>query len=172
MNEVIKNLLSRRSIRSFSERHISREDLEIILKAAAYAPSGMNKQTWQFTAITDRNKIERLADVVGKALQREGYDFYKPDVLIIPSNERTSPWGPEDNACALENIFLAAHSLGIGSVWINQLRTICDLDEVREMLHQWQIPNDHVVYGIAALGYAAGPEPAEPEKTGVIRIIE
>ena len=45
MNEVIKNLLSRRSIRSFSERHISREDLEIILKAAAYAPSGMNKQT-------------------------------------------------------------------------------------------------------------------------------
>ena len=64
MNEVIKNLLSRRSIRSFNERHISRKDLEIILKAAAYAPSGMNKQTWQFTAITDRNKIERLADVV------------------------------------------------------------------------------------------------------------
>ena len=55
MNEVIKNLLSRRSIRSFNERHISRKDLEIILKAAAYAPSGMNKQTWQFTAITDRN---------------------------------------------------------------------------------------------------------------------
>ena len=42
-------------------------------------------------------------------MDREGYDFYDPAVLIIPSNERDSRWGPEDNACALENIFLAAY---------------------------------------------------------------
>ena len=130
MNEVIRNLLTRRSVRSFTEEHIKREDLDLIIKTALYAPSGCNMQTWQFTVVTDRLKIQRLAAAVGKALGREGYDFYSPDVLIIPTNERESRWGMEDDACALENIFLAAHSLGIGSVWINQLRGICDEPEI------------------------------------------
>ena len=58
------------------------------------------------------------------------------------------------NACAMENIFLAAHSLGIGSVWINQLQGICDEPSIREILNDFGIPADHIVYGMAALGYA------------------
>jgi nitroreductase len=77
----------------------------------------------------------------------------------------------EDNACALENIFLAAHSLGIGSVWINQLRHCCDEAEVRAILEEWGIPEDHVVYGIAALGYQDGEPLGEVEKKGVIKIV-
>lgn len=131
-------------------------------------------QTWQFTAVTDRAKIQRLAAAVGKALDREGYDFYQPDILVIPSNEADSPWGIEDNACAMENIFLAAHSLGIGSVWINQLRLVCDKPEIRNMFNEWGIPESHVVYGAAALGYAESESeiPAEIDKRGVIKIIE
>ena len=98
MNEVIRNLLTRRSVRSFTEEHIKREDLDLIIKTALYAPSGCNMQTWQFTVVTDRLKIQRLAAAVGKALGREGYDFYSPDVLIIPTNERESRWGMEDDA--------------------------------------------------------------------------
>ena len=60
--------------------------------------------------------------------------MYNPQVLLVPSNERENPHGMEDNACALENIFLAAHSFGIGSVWINQLRDICEEEEVRDIL--------------------------------------
>lgn len=171
MNEVIRNLLTRRSVRKFTEKKIARKDLDVLLKVALAAPSGMNKQTWQFTAVTDGTKIQRLADAVGKALDIENYDIYKPVALIIPSNLRDSAWGMEDNACALENIFLAAHSLGIGSVWINQLRHCCDVPEVRKILTSWGIPEDHVVYGIAALGYQDGEPLGEIEKKGVIHIV-
>jgi len=172
MNQVIENILTRRSVRRFTEEKISRQDLELILKCAAYAPSGMNKQTWQFTAITDRNKLDEFAAVIGNELGREGYNFYNADVLIIPSNVRDGIWSKEDNACALENIFLAAHSMGIGSVWVNQLQTICDKPAVRAFLREWGIPEEHVVHGMAALGYAAAPPSQDVDKKGVIKIID
>ena len=92
MNEVIKNILTRRSVRKFTDKEIAREDLDILLKVACAAPSGMNKQTWMFTLVTDKKKIQKLANAVGKALGRENYDIYKPAALIIPSKLRESDW--------------------------------------------------------------------------------
>lgn len=169
MNQVIENILSRRSIRAFGERKIPKEDLEILVKCALYAPSARNLQTWRFTVLTEREDIDGLASVIGKALGREGYDMYRPAALIIPSNRADSPYGRDDNACALENIFLAAHSLGIGSVWINQLNGICDEEEVRKVLAKFEIPSDHTVYGMAALGYSAEAEVKKVEKTGEVK---
>lgn len=170
MNAVMECLLTRRSTRAFEQKEIPADVLEQILETAIYAPSGMGRQTWQFTAVTDRNKIQQLAAAVEKELGREGYNMYEPEVIIIPSNERDSRYGMEDNACALENIFLAAHSFGIGSVWINQIRDICDLPSVRSLLKEWGVPDNHVVYGIAALGYPAPAPAKEIHKTGKIVI--
>ena len=173
MNEIMKNLFTRRSVRAFKEQEIPRGELEQILQAALYAPSGMNRQTWKFTAIVNQKKIQALADKIGKELGREGYNFYRPSVLIISSNEKDSIWGKEDNACALENIFLAAHSFGIGSVWINQLNNeMADKPAIRTMLKEFGIPDTHTVYGAAALGYSASPAAKEVKKTGSYVIVE
>ncbi|PHV69910.1 NAD(P)H nitroreductase [Sporanaerobium hydrogeniformans] len=171
MNQVMENILTRRSIRAFNEKSIKKEELEQILQAAIYAPSGMNKQTWQFTAIVNRDKIQYLAKIVERVLGRVGYDFYQPAVLVLASNERESRWAKEDNACALENMFLAAHSFGIGSVWINQLQDIGDHPEMRAYLREIGIPDEHLVYGVAALGYAQR-EAGEVSKKGIIKIVE
>lgn len=170
-NVVLQAILERRSIRAFSEKRIEEEDLEKILQAAIYAPSGMNRQTWQFTALVGNQKISELAKLVGQELKRESYDFYAPAVLVLTSNERDSVWGREDNACAMENMFLAAYSLGIGSVWINQLQGICDCPAIREFLREAGILDSHVVYGAAALGYPAESLTRPVEKQGVIRIL-
>ena len=92
--------------------------------------------------------------------------------FIITSNTKDSRFGIDDNACALENIFLAAHSFGIGSVWINQLRDACDAHAVRKLLDSFGIPADHTAYGIAALGYAAAPSPKDVVKTGKVVFVE
>ena len=153
MNAVMEAILSRRSIRKFKEDPIPEEILQDIGKAALHAPSGMGKKTWHFIVLTNQDLIHELADAIGKELGREGYDFYKPVAMVIPSNLRDSHFGKEDNACALQNIFLAAHSYGVGSVWINQLQGICDQPSIRPVLDKIGVPADHVVYGMAALGY-------------------
>ena len=153
--DAMECLLERRSVRSFTDKAIDRESLEKIVKAAYHAPSAMNRQTWQFTVVQNKSVIEELAQCIRVQLNRDaGYNFYKPDVFIICSNERENPHAIEDCAVAMENIMLAAHSLGIASVWINQFKGICDEPQVREKLKKIGIPDEHLIWGCAALGYA------------------
>lgn len=167
-NEAIQNMLTRRSIRAFQETPVEREKIETILKCATYAPSAMNRQTWHFSAVLSAEKIQRLAKAMGKALGNPEYNMYKPAALIIPSNEEGKA---ADNACAMQNILLAAHSLGVASVWINQLKDVHDDPEVRAILTEFGVPQEHIIYGVAALGYAAG-DPRPADKKYPVTIIE
>lgn len=172
MNEVMQTILTRRSVRSFKNQPIEEEKLDAILQAAIYAPSGMNRQTWQFTAITNKEKIKELAQIIEQVLDRKGYNLFEPAAIIITSNEKESKWAKEDNACALENMFIAAQSMGIGSVWINQLLEICDEQRVREYLTEVGIPENHGVYGIGAFGYPAITPVLKSEKKGKIHRVK
>lgn len=175
MNEVLNNILTRRSVRKFKPEQIKDEELDQILQAGIYAPSGMNKQSWQFTVIQNKEKIESLAKVIRQALGRdENYNFYSPATLILLSNDKDNSNGLADCSCALENIFLMANSLGIGSCWINQLKTICDEKEVRDLLNSFEIPSNHIVWGIAALGYPDNKTNTvvHPRKDGVIKYVK
>ena len=109
----------------------------------------------------DKALLEKLACLVADAVGAgSDYNFYRPDALILLSDTSENPLAVEDCACALENIFLAAESLGIGSVWINQFRGICGRPEIRRALSALGLPEDHNVWGCAALGY-----PAQPNET-------
>ena len=164
--------MTRRSTRAFKEEQIKDEELEMILKAGIYAPSGMNKQSWQFTVVQNKEKLKELAKVIREELGRdEGYNFYAPPTLIMLSNDRDNTNGLADCACALENIFLMANSLGIGSCWINQLKTICDNEKVRKLLNELGIPQNHIVWGMAAIGYIAKETPVHERRDGIIKYV-
>lgn len=172
MNEVIKTILERRSCRSFTDQAVKAEDVKTILDCALAAPNGLGKQTWKFTAVVNDEKIQNLATTVGTALKRGSYyNMYKPKVLIITSNLRESKYREVDNACAIENIYLACHSLGLGCIWINQVQDCCDDPNVRAILTEFGIPLEHGVYGCAAIGYPAKP-PAPREIKGQWVIID
>ena len=157
MNDIMENILSRRSIRSFIDgKKIPKEVLEDIVTAGMFAPTARNRQPVLFTVVADKTKILKLAKAVGKAVgMPEGYDFYSPEAIIITSCPSESRFVKEDTSCALENMFLYAHSVGVGSVWINQIVPACNDAEVRAILNEFEIPEDHVCGGIAALGYPA-----------------
>ena len=158
-HEMITLLKSRRSIRSFEDRPIPKDILRTIAETALYAPSAMNRQSWHFVVMTDRAELDALAALVKARLNLdERYRFYHCQALILASNDPIeNPMAVDDCACALQNIFLAAHALGVGSVWINQLRHVCDDPEIRAMLTTVGVPTHHTVYGAAALGYERKP---------------
>lgn len=172
MNDVINNILTRRSVRDFSDKLVAKEDIETMIMAGLCAPSGMNRQTWKLTGVLNQEIIAKFAKSIEKILSRENYKFYGATAIIITSNAVDNKFGCDDNACALENIFLTAHSLGIDSVWINQFRDICDNEEFRALLSSVGIPENHVVFGVAALGYSGSEAKGIVEKVGEFAIIE
>lgn len=171
MNPVIRNLFDRRSVRDFTQEQIPRIKLQMIVKAGIYAPSGHNKQTWKFTVIQDAAKIKEYYEVVAKATQEKKVKFYgfkNPVTLVLVSNDRENVNSVQDSACAAENMMLAANSYGIGSVWLNPLRTLSDEPEVRALLNTYEIPATHIVWSTIAMGYPAEEPDAPVKKMDVV----
>lgn len=89
MNEVLKAIKSRRSVRAYTAQQISQEDLNAILEAATYAPSGMNYQTWHFTAIQNATVLEELNEKIKGAFAKSeepvcrSVDTARPIAVII-----------------------------------------------------------------------------------------
>jgi nitroreductase len=185
-------MLTRRSVRKFKENQISEEDLSTILIAGSYAPSGMGMQSWKFTAIQNPQTLKKVNEAIRQALlsipiveethpyvvsliekaQDESAEFlYHAPAYIIVSNLKDNQNSMADCALAIGNMMLAAHSLGIGSCWLNQLPGLTHLPLIRELLNDLDIPKTHDVYGSVVMGYAAEePKPADPRKD-VINII-
>lgn len=164
MNEVIKNIKSRRSCRAYDEKQISTEDLNEILECALCGPSGMNTQGCYYTAIQNKEVLQELNEAVKNVFkeigdsrgENENYNFYyNAPTLIIVTAKKDYKYSFTDGSAGLENIFLAATSLGLGSCWINQLKDTCDYKVVRSILNRYHIPADFEVIGCAAIGYAS-----------------
>ncbi len=172
-NEVLNCIRARRSTRNYQERQLDATQLDAILDAAVWAPSGGNNQTWLFTAIQNKELLLKLNALVkegfkrwvpdddypGKlgaktASQSDSYNFYyHAPTLIIASNRPGYENAMADCALALENIFLAAQSLGLGSCYINQLHWLRNDPEIRDFLFTMGIPREHTVCSSASIGH-------------------
>ena len=190
-NEVLNAIHARRSTRSFTGRQVEPEQLETLLDAAIWAPNGSNNQSWLFTAIQNGEILLKLNGLVregfqrwvpddnypGKlaaraASQREGYNFYyHAPTVIIASNKPNYENAMADCALALENIFLAAQSMGLGTCYLNQLHWLRDDSGVRDFLFELGIPKEHVICSAAAagqIGKASAPPAPRPDTTRII----
>lgn len=178
-NEVIKALLERRSIRRFSPEAVAEDDLQTIITAGLYAPSARNTQAWWATAVVGHDKIARLNAAVKVATPLPGFDKYKgmadsptytinykdAPVFIIVSVDPARSFAPrEDGALVLSNMMLAAHALGLGSCWINQLGPIGDEPGFRKVLTALGVPATYQVIGCLAVGHRAGDNPLPPAR--------
>lgn len=175
MNSVICNLLARRSVRNFTEQSIDDRILDVILKTGYYAPSGHNMQTWRFTVLKSQEKIRQLKEITrDKAIERKVhfYGFENPKILVLVSNDRRNKNGVQDASCAAENMMLAAQSYGIGSVWLNPLMTLSDEPEIRKLLDSYQVPRQHIVWAMVALGYPKAPGKLLAKKENVVHFVE
>jgi len=191
-NPIIEAIKNRRSTRQFTDEQITEEQLDTILESAIWAPSGSNSQSWLFTAIQNKDVLMKINDFVREGLQswtpkddyiskmtairqqaqKEDYNFYyHAPTLIIASNRPNYNNAMADCALALENIFLAAESMELGSCYINQLRWLNDYEPLRDYLAELGVPREHVICSAAAVGHKARSSNAPERKPGTVKII-
>lgn len=190
-NEVLHCIRTRRSIRRFTEEQINDDQLAALLEAATWAPSGGNNQSWLFTAILNKDHLARINELLRQGFltwtpdddypskkkakvnaqnERHHY-FYHAPTLIIASNVPDYQNGMADCATALQNIFLAATSMGLGSCWINQPRWLTNDGPLRDFLAELGLPKEHIIYCSAAIGHPAHTPPPPARKDGTTRIV-
>ncbi|MCF6095472.1 nitroreductase family protein [Thermovorax subterraneus] len=187
MNETIKNILERRSVRNYKPDQIKDEERDLILKAAMYAPSAMGRQPWHFTVIQNKDLIDRLSSEIKKAIINQNIPmlserakepnfnaFYGAPTIVIISADKSSKFVYADCAVAAENILIAAKSLGVSSCFLASPEIFFGTEEGKKFAREEiGIPEGYEPVFVVTLGYAAGeiPEPAT-RRENMVRIIK
>lgn len=171
-NEVLKTIKSRRSVRDYAETAVPQELLDAVLEAGTYAPTGGGRQSPTIVAVTSekyRKEIVRLnAEVVGKDCD----PYYGAPVIILVLADGNASTFVEDGSCVLENMMLAAASLGLGTVWVHREREIFDSEQGKKLLREWNLPETLRGVGAIALGVPSEPskEPAKRKDDYIRRV--
>ena len=169
MNDIIQAMKTRRSIRQFKPDMPRKEDLQQIIEAGLYAANGRGRQGAIILAVTNRELRDRLS-----ALNREiggfpeGKDpFYGAPAVLIVLADKSCPTGIYDGSLVMGNLMLAAHALGLGSIWIHRAKEEFERPEYKQLLKDLGIEGEWEGIGHCAIGSIDGdaPQPA-PRRDG------
>lgn len=157
---VINNIMTRTSIRQFTDQPVAKDTLDMIVKAGMAAPSAMNKQPWAFVVVTERNVLDSLN-------AKHPYANLKTAtaaIIVCGNMEKTiegagKEYWVQDCSAASENILLAAHGLGLGAVWCG---VYPGEDRVKDVSAILELPETIIPLNIITMGYPAeNPEPKD-----------
>ena len=174
-NETMQSILARRSYKVFDSRPISDEALETIVTAGLYAPTGMNRQPWHFTVIRSQEGMERFGEArrslplppgIPKAAAAAMGDPMRNAPVMIIVSAKEGMTSMQDCCLAMENMFIAAASLGIMSGWDHA--TVMDLFRHNEELRKELIPEGYTVYAAAFFGYPGPNVKDRGERKGTV----
>ena len=175
MNEIIKAMKERRSIRKFKTEMPHKEDLAQIIEAGLYAANGRGQQAAMVLAITNKEMRDKLVKANAKiGGWPEGFDpFYGAPVILVVLGKKEHRTYLYDGSLVMGNMMLAAHSLGLGSIWIHRAKEEFEQDEWKKLLADLGVTGEWEGIGHCAIGYIDGqmPQPA-PRKDGRVRWIE
>ena len=151
-NEAYLNIIRRVSVRRYTGRKVSEEEVSAILHAAMSAPSAVNRQPWEFIVVDDPKLLLQLAD----ALPYAKMAAEAPLAIVACGNrlrflegEDSCLW-EQDLSAASENILLAAHAIGLGGVWICLYPHEERIAPVKKILN---LPDELVPFNLVPIGY-------------------
>ena len=166
MNEIIKAMKERRSIRKFRPDIPSKEDLQQIAEAGLYAASGRGMQAVITIAVTNKELRDRTSDANRRIMGApEGVDpFYGAPVIFVVLADKNRLTYICDGSLVIGNMMLAAHSLGLGSIWIHRAKEEFEQDEFKALLSELGVEGDWEGIGHCAVGYIDGELPDAPAR--------
>ena len=173
MNEVIKNMEERRSVRGYKPDMIRKEDLDTIIEAGTYAATGMGMQSPIIVAVTDKATRDQLSAMNAKIMGTDTDPFYGAPVVLIVLADKARPTYLYDGSLVMGNMMLEAHNLGLGSCWIHRAKEEFESEEGKEILKSLGITGDYEGIGHCVLGYIKGDAPeAAPRKEDYVYYID
>ncbi len=157
MNEVLKAMKERRSIRHFKKEMPSDELIDQIVEAGLYAANGKGLQATMMIVVRNKELREKFAKANA---QIGGYGdvdpFYGAPMFIVVLSRKDNPNCKYDGALVMGNLMLAAHALGLGSIWINRARQEFETEEFKQILKDLKIEGEWEGVGHCAIGYIDG----------------
>ena len=169
MNETLKNLEERRSIRKYKDEQIRDEQLNEILEAGTYAPTGMGAQSPVMVVIQDKETIRELSKMNADVMGTNSDPFYGAPTVIVVLADKNRLTYVEDGSLVMGNLMNAAHAVGVDSCWIHRAKEDFESEKGKELLKKWNIEGDYVGIGNCILGYRDCQYPkAKPRKAGYI----
>lgn len=170
MNETINNLITRRSCRKYTSQQIKEEELNAILEAGTYAPTGMGKQSPLIVVVQDKETIQQISKLNAQVAGMNADPFYGAPTLLIVFADKEVPTYLYDGALVMGNLMNAAHAVGVDSCYIFRAKQVFETAEGKELLKKWNIPEKYEGIGNCILGYGEkeGIKDALPRKEGYI----
>ncbi len=168
-NTTMEDLMTRRSVRSYTDEIPPVEVIEEICKAGTYAPTGMNKQSPIIIAVTNREIRDRLSKLNAQVMGSDKDPFYGAPVVLVVLADRQAHTYLEDGSLVMGNLLNAAHAKGLGSCWIHRAKEVFETEEGKKILADLGIEGDYVGIGNCILGYTDGdyPEPSPRKENWV-----
>ena len=170
MNEVLKVIRQRRSVRRYKPEQITDAELNAILEAGTWAATGMGRQSAVMVVLQDEETIRALSAINARIMGNPASDpFYgAPTVVAVLADSDSYNW-LKDGSLVMGNLMNAAASLGVGSCWINRCDATFDLPEGKAYLEKWGLADTYRGVGFCVLGYPEGEIPApKPRKKDYI----
>ena len=171
MNEIIQNMITRRSIKKYKPDRVPREMLDQILKAGTYAACGMGRQSPIIIAVTDKTVRDDLSALNAKIMGASGDPFYGAPAVLIVLADKSIPTHVYDGSLVMGNLMNAAHALGLGSCWTHRAKETFELPEGKALLNKLGITGDYEGIGNCIVGYPAEKKEAKPRKENYIYYI-
>lgn len=178
--DTLEAIRTRRSVRKFSDQQVEPEKLQAVLEAVQQAPSWANMQCWRLVVVTDPAVKERISELsyVEAFFATRGYKsnpaqkaLAEAPVVIVACAEPTESgelrgqqYYLADMGIAAENLMLAAHSLGLGSVFVG----VFEEEDLGELL---DIPPGIRIVGLFPLGYPHGGVATGPPRKPLTQIV-
>lgn len=166
MNEVLKVIKERRTTRKYNEEQIKDTELNEIVEAGLFAPSGHNQQPWHFTVVQNKELLNEISEATKEVGRNSPVDairnlsnndklqiFYNAPTVIFVSGDDKAMTGHDDCSAAIQNMLLAAESLDIGSCWSGFVSFLFGSDKLEEYKKKLNIPQGYTPYYGVCLGY-------------------
>ena len=174
MNEAMKNLLTRRSVRKYKADKVPREVLDQIIEAGMYAPSAKNRQPFMILCVTNEAMIDRMARLNAEVMgvnKDESDPFYGAPAVLVVLAKKDIPTRVYDGSLVMGNLMNAAHAMGLGSCWINRAYEVFESEAGKEILSELGVEEAYEGVGNCIVGYIDGPvREAAPRQTRVVYV--